>query len=171
MVKKLTFDEYVAYANAVAKEVSKEMIQKYTLKMADEYEKAYKRIVMYWYAGYGPKYYNRSGSLLNAFTITPNPGAGKVKIDVDGSGMGSNQPGEKVFDIVFMKGYHGGSDGKGAPGGIAYRGPVPFYNNWTSPAVAGFSIAEELDSNLSEIDARLNSECESEAMTEYYRRI
>ena len=114
-----------------------------------------------WYSSYDPIMYNRRGSLYNMFEVRIN--GTKLLVDIDGEGLAGLD--EYLYNLTFIRGYHGGADkGEGHPQyGIPYwRKPIPQFTQWGRPAQRNFSpyyrIKTRLDKRLTEVDKERQKE-------------
>lgn len=127
-----------------------------------EIEKAYKEAIKKFYEGYEPWLYKRTYSLYDLLVIENAGGeSNEVSWGYDSDKMVStrhDQPGgrEYLYDIVFVKGWHGGADKISQkfapkygyhpnPGTPHYRVPDWFFTNWAwYPAARHESSPKEM---------------------------
>lgn len=147
-----------------AKKQFEKMNEKYPKKYAEELYLVGDNVITEWYSTYDPIFYNRSGSLYNAFKI--DIGKDNGNIEFDSSLMGGN---DIIFENSFMNGYHGGAiKGPGHPNpGIPYwRTPIqPIerrFKEWGRPALRSFSPYYRMISKMNKKIKEINKEKQKE---------
>lgn len=143
-----------------AKKSFEEMNKKYPKKYAEELYLVGDNIITEWYSQYDPIFYERSGSLYNAFKVNLN--GVNYSVEFDSSFIDGN---ELIFQNSFIEGYHGGAkSGENHPSpGIPYwRTPIPQFTEWGRPAKRSFSpyirMIQEMNKKIKEIDKEKQEE-------------
>lgn len=159
-----------------------EKLQPVFVKARDEFykvasakiEKIYKSTIDEFYGNYNPKFYERreNSGLYNLLTIKTNddeltwdfnPSVMTYRKDEDGNVKEGTEDG--LYDLVFRKGYHGGSmydNQKGLhpnPGVPYWRTPEPHYRYWGRPAIKD-SISPLENFNKKMYEYQNNGECQ-----------
>ena len=101
---------------AAAKKAATQSVEKIKQKLKKSADKA----IDDWYAGYGPRFYSRTGAIKDYTLVDDAEGLG---IDIE-QHIANHQNNDYVIGIVVEEGYHGGSYGDGASS-PRYRSPVP----------------------------------------------
>ena len=152
-----------------------DMNKKYPLKYKEELERIGDHVITDWYSTYEPIFYNRRGSLYNAFRVNLN--GTDYSVEFDYNLLGGDKVNELIFENSFIRGYHGGAaDGVGHPNpGVPYwRTPYPLLTNWGRPALRSFSpytrIVSEMNKKIREIDGDKQDEF-NKAVNKVYKII
>ena len=139
--------------------------QKMYEEMRDYLDYICRSVIDDFYSDYMPKgsdpiFYTRQYDLYNAYRINVVSGLWEVEYSPDFMEKEHRISNEYIFDIAFIRGYHGGAtSGDGHPSsGIPYwRTPFPTFDNWGRPAAISKSpylTMEEETQNYLDIQSR-----------------
>ena len=147
-VGKNLVDNLQKQANKAYDKMNENVAYEFLDVVEDRLQDMYKSVITEFYSSYTPDIYHRDGNiktqtggLYNLLKIKNHNGELSWDFDPssllyrDGSGGGEGD----LYDLIFRKGYHGGStkDTKGIhPNtGVPYwRIPDPYYSHWGRPA-------------------------------------
>ena len=153
--------------------------EKYAKKYKNELENNIEHIIDLFYEDYEPKSgYDRKGDLYNTYEIIAEPRKWGVRYGSEYMHFSHHQSNEFIYENSFVNGYHGGSWGVNRPQpGMTYydasdddiaavpyfRGPAPYFTNWTSAAPRYWdSPFEQVDELVDSTRATLSLEATDE---------
>ena len=158
-MKQLTVEQLeqkIKEANKKEAEINKKLEERY---IKDATKKIRKSINAFYHT-YKPIYYHRQWGLRNMFNISANNGRIKMKFDGSFAENNYSQGSDYVFNIVFLQGYHGGSDygeGHPAPGIPYWKTPHPYYTEWSRSAKQSESPMDLINEALDQYDSKFQS--------------
>ena len=171
MAVTMTITEYKDFLTKKLKEASsieKEIDEEIKNKYIKDLNAVIKGSIDKFYHSYKPKYYKRKYSLRDMYEILPKQGGFTIDFDPSYTEKEHRLDNDKLYDLVFMEGYHGGAPyiapgkvekwGKHpSPGTPYWRTPYPDFTEWGMAAFKSKSPFEIVQDDIKAYEAKADS--------------